>query len=483
MKSPWPTPGPMRSSSAPAVFGAAGLASVAVVLALVLGSPGLALVAPAPPAAAAASFRVVDSGAHGPELNLGVGPTGTIFVGGWDHIARSRDDGATWDAIDIPVAPGVSLGFAADRVLIVDHDTGRVIEDDTTLGCTIISWSDDEGETWTRHPLACGGGVTDHQKIAVGKRTALADPTGLLYPNIMYACANGLAATNCGVSADGGLTWLPAAQHGVGCAFQGAPVADPAGVLYEPTSQCGAWVRKTANNGLSWSELPVAVAEPSNDTPDLGITADGALYFFYTDEDWKPMLARSRDGGSTWDGPFPVPVPGLRSAVFPSIVGGDAGRIGLSFYGTTDAPNGWGGNPGEAPDSVRWHGYVAVVTDADAAAPTIQPVQVTPAGDPLQYGCLSKLGGGCLNNIADYMDIDVGPDGRVYAVFTDGCLPGCTGAGSSDDDAAIVAIQQAGATLVDAGGESPLDDGPRAAAASRVAGEERARRLLDLGLL
>lgn len=432
---------------------AAGLVAAALVLALVAAPAASELLKPSPAGVAdLPTFRMVDSGAHGSELTLGVRADGAVFVGGWDHIARSTDDGRTWTKLAMALGPKVGplnppgLGFAADRVLVVDKDTGRVLVDDTTLGCTILTWSDDGGATWLRNPLACGGGITDHQKIAVGKRTALEDPTGQLYPNVIYACANGLSHANCGVSADGGLSFLPAAPHGVLCAFQGMPVADPAGTLYEPTSACGAMVRRTADNGRSWDEFEVPV-RPSDDTPDVAVTADGTLYYFYTGEDWRPSLARSRDGGATWEGPWSVSVPGLFSAVFPVIVGGDAGRVALSFYGTTDAPSGWDGNPGKAPDAVRWHGYVAVVTDADAARPTIAPVQVTPPGDPLQYGCLSKLGSGCLVNIADYMDIDVGPDGRAYAVFVDGCLPGCDDVGESDSDNAVLAIQASGPTL------------------------------------
>lgn len=319
--------------------------------------------------------------------------------------------------------------------------------DDTTLGCTILAWSDDLGESWLTNPGACGGGVTDHQKIAVGKRTRLADPTGgLLYPNLVYVCANGLSHTDCGVSQDGGLTFTPMAPHGVGCAFHGVPMADDAGKLYVPTAQCGLKVRVTADNGLTWTErtLPAARFPAESDTPDLDITPDGTVYLFYIDASWKPKLARSTTGGATWSGPFDVPVPGLASALFPSIVAGADGRVGLSFYGTTDTAEGWNLNPGDAPANVRWHGYVAVVTDAAGASPTIAPVQVT--SDPLQYGCLSKLGG-CLNNIADYMDIDVGPDGRVYAVFTDGCVGACDSAAESTADHAVVAVQTSGDRL------------------------------------
>ncbi len=391
---------------------------------------------------ATSTFKLVDSGATGSELNVGLTSNGCIFVGGWNVIRRSCNDGATWTSQ--PHMTGVS--FAADRALITDHDTDRVFVSDTYLGCTILSWSDDLGAKWQTNPVACGGGVTDHQKAGVGKRTTLADPTGTLYRNVIYVCANGLAATNCGASADGGLTFLPTNQHGVGCAFQGAPVADRSGVLYEPTTQCGAQIRKTADNGLRWTTLPIANAGPSSDTPDVAITPDGTLYFMYSTSDWKPAVMRSTNGGMTWTGPYLVPVTGIRSTALPAIVAGDDGRIALSFYGTTDAPSSWNGNPGDAPDGVKWNGYVAIAIDAAAATLTFDVVQVNAVSDPFQIGAMTKLGG-TLSNIADYMDIDVGPDGRVYAVFTDGCLAGCTNHATSDDQNAIVAIQTNGAVL------------------------------------
>lgn len=389
----------------------------------------------------ALTFRVANTGATGPELNLGVTSTGDIWVGGWGALALSTDDGLTWTD---PSITGSVL--SADRVLIVDKATDRVYVDDTTLGCTILSWTDDRGASWLTNPGACGGGATDHQKIAVSKPRVATPLDGVLYPNLVWVCANGLSHTDCGVSRDGGLTFAPARPHGVGCAFHGAPVADDEGRVYVPTSQCGLKVRKTIDDGLTWSEStldPVRFPAES-DAPDLAVTSDGVVYLFYIADGWKPAFARSTNGGVSWQGPFAVNVPGLTSALFPTIVAGDAGRIGLAFYGTTDAASGWDLNPGNAPANVRWHGYVAIVTDAASAAPTIAPVRAT--DHPLQYGCLSKLGG-CLNNIADYEDIDVGPDGRVYAVFTDGCPATCDSAGESTEDDAVVAVQVSGPTL------------------------------------
>ena len=399
------------------------------------------------------AFATFATGAHGSEVNLGITRSGVVFFGGWDHIARSADGGRTWD-IASPATP-----VAADRVLIVDRATDRVFVDDMTLVCTVLSWSDDLGQTWTTNPAACGGGVTDHEKIAVGRRTVLADPTGSLYPNIVYVCANSLTHTPCTASVDGGRTFGPSVPAGLAepvkgrvtptCAFQGVPVAAPDGTLYQPRTQCGAAVDRSADNGLTWERHSV-IADPagvSGDTPDMAVTPDGTLYFFWTGADWLPRLARSADGGRTWSAPMAVGAGiGLRSTLFPVVAAGSDGRIGLAFYGTTDAPEGWDGNPGNAPETVHWDLYSAVSTDAAGPAPTFGVRRIT--SDPVQIGCLSKLGQCKSFNIADYIDAEVSPDGRLYIAYVDGCPPGCTSAAASTADEGWLAVQETGPRLV-----------------------------------
>ena len=380
---------------------------------------------------------------------------GAVFVGGWDRIGRSTDDGRTWSRL--------SLGLdeaPADRVLIVDKTTDRVFIDDTTLGCTTLYISDDLGASFLPNPAACGeGGGYDHQKVAVGARTRVTATPGTEYPNVVYVCGNAIANTACGVSGDGGLTFQPVPPHGDrACSFQGVPVADRKGVLYEPADAingCTPRIRVTADNGFTWTDRLVPTAPVGPDTPDLAITPDGTLYLFYVDTKWKPAFVRSGDGGLTWSDPVPIAVPGLESSLFPVVTSGEDGRIAVAFYGTTDDQAGWNRNPGDAPDSIRWHGYVGVVTGADAPGVPATAQRVTE--DPLQYGCLSKLGPTCINgvttspeefNIADYMDIDAGPDGRAYAVFMDGCPPGCNSASQSNTNAALVAVQTGGPDLV-----------------------------------
>ena len=394
---------------------------------------------------AAPAFGLFPTGAHGSEVNLGITAQGVLFFGGWDHIARSADDGRSWVAL-----PKASP-LAADRVLVVDRTTGRVFVDDTTLACTVLSWSDDLGQTWTVNPAACGGGATDHPKVAVGPRTLLADPTGRLYPNVVYICANSLSHTPCTTSVDGGVSFGPAVPAGAAepdkgrvtptCAFQGVPVAAPDGTLYQPHGQCGAFVDTSRDNGLTWERHAVVDGEgaSSGDTPDLAVAPDTTVWFFWTGADWQPRLARSTDGGRTWSTPIPVTGAGLRSTLFPVVAAGADGRVGLAFYGTPDAAADWAGNPGDAPDGVRWYLYAALLDGRHPSAGPLIPTRVTP--DPVQIGCLSKLGRCSKFNIADYIDADMSPDGRLHIAYVDGCPRGCTDAAHSTADDGWVAIE------------------------------------------
>ena len=73
------------------------------------------------------------------------------------------------------------------------------------------------------------------------------------------------------------------------------------------------------------------------------------------------------------------------------------------------------------------------------AGPLI-PTRVTP--DPVQIGCLSKLGRCSKFNIADYIDAEVSPDGRLHIAYVDGCPPGCTDTAHSTADDGWVAIEE-----------------------------------------
>lgn len=392
------------------------------------------------------AFRLSDTGTNGVEVNLGITSKGAIFFGGWDRIGRSMDDGTTWDAL----VPG-PLGqvYAGDRVLIVDRQTDRVYVDDLLGNCTNLSWSDDLGETWTENPAAaCVGSLVDHQKVAVGDFTTLPDPTGS-YPNVVYVCSNALSHSQCSASPDGGLTWGPSVPFAVGCGFQGVPMAAPDGALYQPRA-CGSdevVLDISEDNGLTW-ETSTVFAGPGasiGSVPDVDFTPDGAAYYVWTRGDWLPYLTRSTDRGRMWKPPIPFGPPDLRSALFPVVAAGGNGRIGVAFYGTTDSPAGWDGNPGNAPDGVRWHLYAGTITNADTDEPKVRVVQVTE--QPVQIGCVAKFLGCIPANIAEYIDAEVAPDGKLVVGYVDGCPAGCTSRAESMASDGWVAVQTAGLSL------------------------------------
>jgi hypothetical protein len=400
-------------------------------------------------AGAGIAFRTSDTGADGPEVNIGITSRGVLFFGGWDHIARSIDDGRTWQ----PTAELSPFRAAGDRVLIVDRDTDRVFVDDTelVLDCTWLKWSDDLGETWELNLRACGGGLTDHQKIAVGKRTILQDVTNSGYPNVVYVCANGLAYSHCSASPDGGRTFLPSVPTNGDsrpCAFQGVPVTGPDGTLYQPKlgePLClltrGPRVEISHDNGLTWTSVLVS-PDVAYDYTDLAITPDGTVYCLWikVDDSYRPYLSRSRNGGLTWDEPMPL-APSLRAVWHPAIAAGADGKVGFAFYGTTDEDPTWLTGPPGAPDAPRWYLYAGTITGADTGSPTISLARATQ--DPIQIGR-----GGATGNIADYIDAEVGPNGRLYVAYVDGCPPGCDDVSESTQNDGFVAIQTRGPRLL-----------------------------------
>ena len=177
----------------------------------------------------------------------------------------------------------------------------------------------------------------------------------------------------------------------------------------------------------------------------MTITPDGTLYYLWSKTDWRPYLTRSTNGGRTWAAPIAVD-PSIRSVVFPVIASGSNGNVGIAFAGTPDNPAGWDGNPGDAPSSVRWYLYSAVINDAASSTPTINVVQVTP--DPINIGCLSKLGSCSKANVGDYFDAEVAPDGHLAIAYVRNCPAiGCTNAATSDQDEGWVAYQTGGTLL------------------------------------
>jgi hypothetical protein len=162
------------------------------------GAPGGEVGAPAgrsEPVRAADGFTVQlhHTGIEAAEPTLGVTKQGTVFFVGFgglqmSQIVRSRDGGQTWEPTN-PVTPAENDTTSFDPYIHVDPDTGRVFNADLSLvACSIISTSDDEGETFLANGEVCQH--TDHQNLFTGPPPA-GTPAPVGYPNVVYYCASG----------------------------------------------------------------------------------------------------------------------------------------------------------------------------------------------------------------------------------------------------------------------------------------------------
>ena len=376
-------------------------------------------------------------GHRGAEPNVGVTSTGVAFVTAGHNTLRSVDQGRTWEvvfnlteAFPAPVwgTPASQATRSSDPMLWVDTVTDRVFTNHMTgLACSNMIVSDDEGDSWTMKPMTCGLPVNDHQKVATGlgygPRAPVPNPA---YPNPVYYCYNKLVSTQCAVSHDGGLNFLydrtVASGFTDGCGgINGHPAPHPDGTMFVPmTLGCeGPAVGVSEDNGLTWTVRhgPTDVGAEEID-PDVTVTKEGTAYMLYRGSDHLQYLVRSKDKFQTWEGPWRVSPPDLKSTVFAGITSGDDDRIAMAYLGTRDSDS----EPSEAPAETVWHLFVTYSFDALAASPTFVTTQVSTDADPVQRGCVWLNGGSnpC-RNMLDFIDMTSDAQGRVYVAFTDGC--------------------------------------------------------------
>lgn len=404
-----------------------------------------------------ATAEYVMTGKSGPEPQIGITSKGNIFTNAYSDILKSADGGRNWTVVHSHTLDN------SDPMMHVDRVTDRVFNAPMfpILLCASLYWSDDEGATWTENPsFSCGRTVYDHQKLAAGKPGPDPNPAaGALWDSVLYMCYNGIASTNCGTSYDGGQSWawdrITAANAMIsGCTAgqNGHPVAGPDGtIVFGRVWTCDKpYITFSKDSGATWTVRPGPAFPTPYDgssaqgiNPEIAFTPDGTMYFNYEAPDHHQYLARTKDLGATWDGPWDVTPPGVGSTVFNALVAGSDGRIAMAFLGSDVK-----GSSSVAKDSARWHLYYVTSDDASSEDPTFTAYQATPDEDPVQVGCVWQGGGGnpC-RNLLDFIDAAVHPDGTVYVAYADGCTKGCAGESkpkgddSRDDELAVAALR------------------------------------------
>jgi hypothetical protein len=344
-----------------------------------------------------------------------------------------------------------------DPILEVNQKTGRTISTQLNAKRSLISLSDDNGETWTESPQ--GGGVNsgvDHQTIGTGPFSP-SDPLGsTLFPEAVYYASQDIAAAEASISHDGGVTWGAAVPMyniancgGLHGHLQVTPDTAPAakkGTVFVPNKNCGgeAGFARSTDGGTTWQTVVVAGVGGSDSDPAMGVGADGTVYFAQCgSNNANAVVAVSGDNGNTWPAPLDVGAAlDIKNCVFPTLVAGDAQRAAFAFLGSTTAgAEGTGEDPTAFPGV--WYLFVSMTYDGGTTWTT---VNVTP-DDPAQRGAVCLSGTTCAGgrNLLDFIDIQKDEKGRVYIGYSDGCTGACVAGGAnSATEVARIARQEPG---------------------------------------
>ena len=296
---------------------------------------------------------------------------------------------------------------------------------------SFLTYSDDGGKTWTPGVISAPG-ANDHQTFFTGPRPAGATlpPSVIDWPTVGYYCVNALAQVSCSRTLDGGATFqeLPSAPFSgcVGCQT-GHGVVDSQGRVFLPR---GDWLRLdgpdgppqiaiSEDAGTTWKVVDVSTTlPPAGRHTAVAVDKADNVYYVWNDDLFKlPWMSVSRDHGQTWSKPMMVAPPGVHDSNFPMVAAGDAGRVAISFPGSS--VDSWN-------DATRpWHAWVAVTDNALADTPTFHANVADDGTDPLHRGaCDGRCAG-----MFDFIDLQTSPkDGTVWASFTDTCTAGngCT---------------------------------------------------------
>ncbi|MBK5305305.1 MAG: exo-alpha-sialidase [Frankiaceae bacterium] len=464
--------------------------------ALVLLATLTALAAPAAASAtgqAAATYTAYNVGISGGEPTLGfdTARNAAVYGSGTSSKRLTWDDAEPAQMTIVDVKPKTSV-TTLDPITFTDRVTNRTFVSQLYLACSLTSFSDDAGATWTPSQGCGPDTMVDHQTIGGGPYAGALAGQNPVYPNAVYYCAqNGFSGT-CARSDDGGLTFGPGTPayntpaNAVGDPYGGACSAIHGhlkvaldGTVYLPNKGCGGTptvqnltnseffggspaVSVSEDNGITWTVRKVPGARNQDESdPSVDTDQAGAVYLGWQDgvnpsetvygTTSSARIAVSTDKGRTWSTPYDVSTAlGINNVQFPEVVAGVAGRAAFAFLGTPgigdDQHNGFVG---------AWHLYVATTLDGGASWSTVD----TTPDDPVQRGCISLQGTSnktvlsavCgQRNLLDFNDITIDREGRVLVAYADGCTSAACIAnpGSGSSGARSMVMRQSSGPLL-----------------------------------
>jgi hypothetical protein len=420
------------------------------------------------PAAAAGPLPVgclVHTGVDSAEPTIGIASDGTVFhypaalidrdlpstpaVRFLTGVAVSYNEGADWRVLIPTLGPTVPTHqVSLDPYFYLDPATDRIFADDLfSPNCSVLSISDDLGQTWTNTVGGCS--ETDHQTIFAGPPVT---STTVGYPNILYRCSinyvaldGGSTASTCTKSLDGGLTSVPTGEPlyvtdpddlpDICSGGVGHGTAGPDGTIYIPKGTCDETMLFFSHDeGATWESTQVSDIDMAAGEHDggVGVDPDGNVYYFWIGADRLPYLAVSLDGGASFGEARMVGPPGLKQAHLPAAQAGGVGKVAFAYFGSFDAPSLEDVSDNSDYAQTTWHQMVGMSADALADDPTFLTAYANPPDDPIAVGACNTVR--CNQAVKDFIHLEIGPDGTPWVATVDGCIAACARGESMEND-------------------------------------------------
>jgi len=361
------------------------------------------------------------------------GPGGSTTQASW--FWKSTDKSLQWHLIGCPLKSNCQNG-GGDTEITVANNNDVFASDLQTLTCNSALHSYDEGATWMTGEGCFPG--TDRQWM--GNYDPNASATG----RRVYLSANG-QAQGCYflVSTDNGVTYTgtdlvnnPTAlvdkNNGEGCIGRFA-VNQTNGHIYVP-GDGHTWV--STDGGVTFVGRPQPSGVQGNFFANIALDTAGNLWQGWTTgcgnpttSPCKAFVSFSTNEAQSWSAPIQVNTgagspagasPDLRQMLFPWTVAGDAGRVAIVYYATTDSQRN-GGFPGGV--NALWNTYVSISTNAMDPNPKWTQVQVDEHSMHRATVCTGGFPG-CLTansdrSMADFFAVDKDSDGRLYIAYNE----------------------------------------------------------------
>jgi CARDB len=377
------------------------------------------------------------------------GPWGTHTQQSFVH--RSTDDGLEFHVV------GTGTGLRPDNPpgggdtdIVVDDQGFAYFVDLEALANLGTSVSNDDGKSWRKNPTAIGGAGFDRQWYAVdnGISSSADDNTIFLaFRNTPQVGVRVYSSPGSKGPDDpiGGLIWQDAS------ASAPLPIADDRQCgqlifepvrrnLYYPCNVGGTRVRMSVAHVAPGQRTGIVfrnVLLPPSPGGSIGgllvssaVDSAGNVYAAWVDQkagDNNVYYTSSSDGGSTWNAVTKVSTGDAKTNRFPWIAGAGPGNVVVGWYGqgsgiSSDSMTSWYADPNGA-DDYPWYGYVATITNANTATPTIAQERFTDR--PMHFGEICTSGTLCTadptadRTMADYMSLRFDRSGKLRIVYND----------------------------------------------------------------